>query len=165
MVQISSAKSINASTNSHTNCLTDDCEDKNLIWIVEPLGEGVLYYFTPSTGLQQLPISIKELVMQSPFALHGDDKVYTGSRKTTLFSIDSTTGKVLKVYGSGKSDLGNSRCRIHEKDPLRVMRNGGSSDGLLEFDDDDDDDSEDYDYGSWSHDKGSFLIGRTGKFF
>lgn len=158
LVQVSTTDSCSASNNcsttEHINCLTNDCEDKNLIWIVEPLGDGILYYFTPQTGLQKLPISIKDLVMQSPFALHGDDKIYTGTRKTTLFSIDSTSGKVLKVYGSGKDDLGNARCKVRENDPLQLMRKNGGT--LLDFEDEEDD----YDYKS--QDKGSFLIGRTG---
>ncbi|KAK9456377.1 hypothetical protein V1511DRAFT_487277 [Dipodascopsis uninucleata] len=75
--------------------------EDDLIWIVEPLGDGALYYFAADTGLQKLPISIKQLVAESPFALTGDDKLYTGSRLTTLYSIDARTGKILDVYGSG----------------------------------------------------------------
>lgn len=146
LVQVSAANVSSNLASRFSECEEADreCLERNLIWIVEPLGEGSLYYFTPKSGLQKLPISIKELVLQSPFALHSDDKIYTGSRHTTLFSIDSATGKVLKVYGSGKSDLGNAKCRLSQRSPL----------------DTDYDDYEDY----YVADKGSFLIGRTGKF-
>jgi hypothetical protein len=125
-------------------------EDRDITWIVEPLGDGVLYYFMPSTGLQRLPVSIKQLVLESPFAIHGDDKVYTGSRQTILYSINATTGDILKVYGAKTKNggLGKAICK-----PKRMG---------LEYDDDELDD--DYDYLTWE-DNGSFMIGRTGMFF
>ncbi|KAK9460527.1 uncharacterized protein V1516DRAFT_676940 [Lipomyces oligophaga] len=85
------------------NPLASKTEDDDITWIVEPLGDGALYYFKPDTGLQKLPISIKQLVAESPFSIFGDDKVYTGSRSTTLYSVDAHNGKVLKVYGSGSA--------------------------------------------------------------
>lgn len=153
---------------------TSDSDEKNLIWIVEPLSDGILYYFTPATGLQQLPISIKQLVSQSPFALQGDDKIYTGSRQTTLFSIDSVTGKVLKVYGARKSDLGSAKCKVSQKSPFnnnqqkQVAKNNNNPDYDSEEepnDREDDEDYFDYDYQHWiNQQRGSFLIGRTGMF-
>lgn len=154
---------------------TEDSEDSNLIWIVEPLSDGILYYFTPATGLQQLPISIKQLVSQSPFALQGDDKIYTGSRQTTLFSIDSVTGKVLKVYGARKSDLGSAKCRVSQKSPFnkymdqeKQVAKNNNPDCETEEDSnvEDEEDFFDYDYQHWiNQQRGSFLIGRTGMLY
>ncbi|VVT54045.1 uncharacterized protein SAPINGB_P003879 [Magnusiomyces paraingens] len=156
LAQVSSGEISNCNNNG-------ECPERDLIWIVEPLGEGNLFYFTPELGLQQLPISIKDLVLQSPFALHGDDKIYTGSRHTTLFSIDSATGKVLKVYGSGKSDLGNAECKL--KNPLNNIFRKDSTDETDYYEEneyeEEEEEEEDYVFPHMSADKGSFLIGRT----
>lgn len=40
-----------------------DSDEDELTWIVEPLGDGALYYFTPNTGLQVCgPISIQDRI-------------------------------------------------------------------------------------------------------
>lgn len=118
-------------------------DDRQIIWIIEPLGDGTLYYFVPNRGLQVLPMTIKELVARSPFSIGG--RVYTGSKHTTLFSINATDGKVLRVYGaeSSKSGLGESDA---------------CGDKLQEEELDDDF------YTSSKHtltDQGTFMIGRT----
>ncbi|KAK9366158.1 hypothetical protein V1509DRAFT_630701 [Lipomyces kononenkoae] len=108
-------------------------DDNDLTWIVEPLGDGALYYFTLDSGLQKLPISIRELVSQSPFM--ADDKYYTGSRETTLYSVNARTGRVVNVYGFGS---GPGLCRRKSLD---------------EFDEDD-----------WNEaigDHETFMVGRT----
>ncbi|KAK9237133.1 hypothetical protein V1525DRAFT_404697 [Lipomyces kononenkoae] len=108
-------------------------DDNDLTWIVEPLGDGALYYFTLDSGLQKLPISIRELVSQSPFK--ADDKYYTGSRQTTLYSVNARTGRVVNVYGFGS---GPGLCRRKSLD---------------EFDEDD-----------WNEaigDHETFMVGRT----
>lgn len=152
LVQVSTSEALQNRTKFHFSSSKEPCEDCDVIWIVEPLGEGILYYFTPLTGLQQLPITIKELVMQSPFSLRGDDKIYIGSRSTTLYSIESSTGKILKAYGAGKSSLSQAACRT-QRNPF-VQENDDDSDLL-------DDDDFDIDL---SEENGSFMIGRTGMF-
>lgn len=123
--------------------IPDESEESDITWIVEPLGEGSLYYFMPSIGLQKLPVSIKQLVLESPFLISGDDKIYTGTRSTTLYSIDASTGEIIKVYGAGNNNaLGKNECR-----PLTT-------------DDNMDYDQEDEDFKAWKHD-GVFMIGRT----
>ncbi len=84
----SSEPLIDMSTSSNN---TDD-----VIWIVEPVNEGALFYFDAG-GLHRLPLTIKQLVADSPFALL--DRVYTGYKHTVLYSIDAKTGKILKKYG------------------------------------------------------------------
>lgn len=74
-------------------------ENSNVIWIVEPSHDGILYYFSPEFGLNRLPTSIKNLVMESPFSLSGDNKIYTGSRKTSLYSLDTRTGQIKNKFG------------------------------------------------------------------
>ena len=115
LVQVSTSESLKSRFTQKFSSQSG-CEDCDMICIVEPVGEGTLYYFTPITGLQQFPITIKELVMQSPFSLRGDDKIYIGSHSTTLYSIESSTGKILKAYGSGQSTFAQPEC--HTKRPF-----------------------------------------------
>lgn len=81
--------------------------EENVTWVVEPLGEGTLYYFTQTDGMRQLPLSIEKLVQESPFALDG--KVYTGTRKTTLFAIDTQTGEIVQSFGGDLSGVRTER--------------------------------------------------------
>lgn len=147
LVQVATSESLKSRLTQRVSFSTN-CEDCDTIWIVEPVGEGTLYYFTPITGLQQFPISIKELVMQSPFSLRGDDKIYIGSHSTTLYSIESRTGKILKAYGSGQSTLAQPEC--HTKRPFKDYDEGSAEE------------EEDYAFGA-SEENGFFMIGRTGK--
>lgn len=78
----------------------DPDNNTNLLWLVEPYQDGSLYYFTPQFGLNKLPTSIKNLVMEAPFSLSGDNKIYTGVRKTSLYTINMRTGEVLNQFGS-----------------------------------------------------------------
>lgn len=82
-----------------TNISNIDPSQADILWLVEPSGDGALYYFTPRYGLNKLPATIKELVMKSPFSLAGDDKIYTGTRKTSLYSINIRLGKIQSSFG------------------------------------------------------------------
>ncbi|ODV77525.1 kinase-like protein [Suhomyces tanzawaensis NRRL Y-17324] len=72
----------------------------NILWFVEPYQDGSLFYFTPKFGMNKLPTSIKDLVLESPFSLSGDDKIYTGTRKTSLYSINIHTGEIRSSFGN-----------------------------------------------------------------
>lgn len=92
---------IKISTYTSSNTGNDNEKSKsNVKWFVEPCNGGVLYYFTPEYGLNKVPTSIKDLVLESPFSLNRDDKIYTGSRKTSLYTLDFHTGEVKSVFGS-----------------------------------------------------------------
>ena len=78
---------------------SNENHNTNLLWFVEPFEDGSLYYFSPEYGLNRLPTSIKNLVMESPFSLNGDDKIYTGTRKTSLYTLNKATGEVTKQFG------------------------------------------------------------------
>lgn len=77
-------------------------DDSNILWFVEPYNDGSLYYFTPEFGLNKLPATIKELVLQSPFSLTGDDNIYTGTRKTSLYTINIHNGEIINQFGDDK---------------------------------------------------------------
>lgn len=85
---------------------TDSPQPPNILWFVEPYEEGTLYYFTPKFGLNRLPTSIKNLVLESPFLLLGDDKIYTGTRTTSLYTINVRTGVIESSFGS------NEKCPV-----------------------------------------------------
>ena len=80
--------------------IKDKSAAHNILWFVEPYQDGTLYYFTPKFGLNKLPTSIKDLVMESPFTLSGDDKIYTGTRKTSLYNINIHTGEIKSSFGN-----------------------------------------------------------------
>lgn len=92
-----------------------DAEQSSLVWMVEPYGDGNLYFFNKELGLNKLPVSISHLVLQSPFAINNDDKIYTGVRKSSLYSINVNTGEVVSSYGSGCNAFENT-CK-NKKDP------------------------------------------------
>lgn len=81
------------------NVSADKYPQSDILWFVEPYADGTLYYFSPQFGLNKLPTTIKDLVMQSPFSLGSDDKIYTGTRKTSLYSISVRLGKVQSSFG------------------------------------------------------------------
>lgn len=130
-------------------------DESEITWIVEPLEDGILYYFMPSTGLHRLPVSIKQLVLESPFAIHGDDKIYTGSRQTTLYSINASTGAIVKVYGD-RVGLGKAECKAKPSFfRSSEFEYGDDDDEYFHLHDEDDNEAEE--------DNGTFMIGRTGK--
>lgn len=84
---------------SHVSLEEQKGHHDEVLWLVEPFGEGYLYYFTLTHGLIKIPSSIRDLVLGSPFCLSGDDKIYTGSRKTSLYAINVHTGRILSTFG------------------------------------------------------------------
>lgn len=98
-------------------------DESNILWFVEPFEDGTLYYFTSEFGMNKLPASIKDLVLGSPFSLTGDDKIYTGTRKTSLYTINIHTGEVVSQFG-GDSDAisaGSADYKTAKKDSDTVM--------------------------------------------
>lgn len=70
-----------------------------ILWFVEPYEDGLLYYFTPTFGLNKIPTLIKELVMALPFSLRDDNKIYTGLRRTLLYEVNIHTGETRALLG------------------------------------------------------------------
>ena len=120
--QSSGATSSSTSLTNSESSSSSSAAQGNIIWFVEPYQDGTLYYFTPKYGLNRLPTSIKDLVMESPFTLSGDDKIYTGTRKTSLYSINIYTGEIKSSFGNTeecpipKSTLPPDEKRSHNED-------------------------------------------------
>lgn len=102
--QTFTAKEIPGTSNKMSS--NADSDASGTTWIIEPYGEGTIYYFTPEDGLQKLPASIRNLVLKSPFSL-GDNFVYTGVRKSSIVKVNAKTGELMDAFGS---DCVSSNC-------------------------------------------------------
>ncbi|KAI9832417.1 MAG: hypothetical protein M1819_004406 [Sarea resinae] len=84
-------------------------------WIVEPSRDGKLYIYTPGpdAGLQKLDLTVKKLVEGlSPYAGENPAVVYTAEKKTTLYTVDAASGKILKTFSASGSSVNEERsCR------------------------------------------------------
>lgn len=69
-----------------------------ITWIVEPDGDGTVYRFTGRDGIEKLPLSVKELVLNSPFSID-DQFVYTGTRSSGIVKINALTGSIVESFG------------------------------------------------------------------
>lgn len=88
-----------------TNKSTID-SDYNLldqtIWAVEPTRDGQIYMWAPGEekGLVYTGLSMKTLVENlSPYENKALSLVYTGDKKTTLLTLDASTGRAIKWFG------------------------------------------------------------------
>ncbi|OTB11497.1 hypothetical protein K445DRAFT_15558 [Daldinia sp. EC12] len=82
------------------------------IWAVEPTRNGALYVWTPSgfgNGLMSTGLTMKQLVEEfGSYAVQNPPVVYTGHKKTTMITLDAATGRVLKWFGQGGSQVDQS---------------------------------------------------------
>jgi serine/threonine-protein kinase/endoribonuclease IRE1 len=94
-------------------------EDYNVVddylWVVEPNRDGALYLWVPhrpGAGLVKMGYTMKQMVEElSPHNDKDQDIVYTGDKKTTLVTLDAATGRVLKWFGSGGTQVNEAeRC-------------------------------------------------------
>ncbi|CAB4252344.1 similar to Saccharomyces cerevisiae YHR079C IRE1 Serine-threonine kinase and endoribonuclease [Maudiozyma barnettii] len=86
------------------------------ILMVEPFEDGNIYFFNMHQGLQKIPVSIKQLILTSPMHMKAnvivddmgtvveDEKIYTGSRRTVMYTIDIKTGEIISVFGPGTAN-------------------------------------------------------------
>ncbi|KAI4800729.1 kinase-like protein, partial [Aureobasidium sp. EXF-8845] len=99
----------------HNDSDPDAQPEANLIWIVEPSQDGSLYVYSsePQTGMQKLGLSVKQLVEElSPYAGEDPPVVYTADKKNTLYTVDASNGRILKMFSSGASTFNNEQnCR------------------------------------------------------
>lgn len=82
------------------------------IWAVEPTHDGALYVWSPSgfgSGLMSTGFTMKQLVEEfGSYAVQNPPVVYTGHKKTTMITLDAATGRVLKWFGQGGSQVDQS---------------------------------------------------------
>lgn len=72
------------------------------IYVIEPFAGGDLYVYVrdgPDQGdLQKLPLSMQELVGQSPFII--SSRLYVGKKDTKFVGVDIRTGRLVGVFGA-----------------------------------------------------------------
>lgn len=120
LVQTSSMDSQDLHLDHHLDDQLDLQDSEKITWIVEPYEDGSLFFFSKRFGLQKLSTNIKDLVLQSPFALNGDDKIYTGVRKTSLYKVDARSGEILSSFGLAD---GENKINLDEFDPVTTNFN------------------------------------------
>lgn len=91
---------------------SDVDEDYSVIddyrWVVEPCQDGALYLWVPhsESGLVPMGTTMKHMVeVLAPYSDKEQDIVYTGDKKTVLYTLDAATGNVLKMFGSSGSNV------------------------------------------------------------
>ncbi|KAL2830921.1 hypothetical protein BDW59DRAFT_140971 [Aspergillus cavernicola] len=87
--------------------------EDDFIWIVEPSQDGSLYIFSPgpNSGLQQLGLTVKELVDETPYSGADPAVTYTARKETTLYTIDARTGSIIRVFSSRGPIPSGPECR------------------------------------------------------
>ncbi|KAI9750174.1 MAG: bifunctional endoribonuclease/protein kinase ire1, partial [Candelina submexicana] len=88
--------------------------ENDYLWIVEPSRDGNLYIYNPgpNAGLQKLDLTVKKLVEElSPWEGGDPAVIYTAEKKSTLYTVDARTGKILKWFSTGGSSFNDdSSC-------------------------------------------------------
>lgn len=94
----------------------DHRPEDDFLWIVEPSRDGDIYIYNQGQNgsLQRLRLTVKKLTEElSPYAGEDPAVVYTAEKKTTLYTVDASTGKITKVFSPrGSSFSGDDQsCR------------------------------------------------------
>ena len=80
--------------------------DHDFIWIIEPSKDGDIYIYNQARngGLQRLHLTVKQLVEDmSPYESNDPAVVYNAEKRTRTYTVDASTGKINKVFGTGSS--------------------------------------------------------------
>ncbi|KAF6844610.1 Serine/threonine-protein kinase ppk4 [Colletotrichum musicola] len=78
------------------------------VWAIEPNRDGDIFYWVPGASEPRLlstGLTMKQMVDEGASALENPPIVYTGTKKTTMITLDAATGRVLKWFGSGGSHV------------------------------------------------------------
>ncbi|KAJ2826904.1 bifunctional endoribonuclease/protein kinase ire1 [Coemansia erecta] len=109
-----------------------NAESYDTTYIAEPGGGGALYIYSADAGLKRLPLTIANLVDQSPVQVQG--VLYTGNKEASFAAIDVSSGKLLSVYGDERTRASKHsisapvRLLLGEKlDRVRIYPASGSS--------------------------------------
>lgn len=98
--------------------------------ILEPYGDGNLYFFHATQGLQKIPATISQLIATSPVHMRAelvidelgttvqDEKIYTGARTSAMYIINIETGKIVSAYGKGTGNYDKNKFKNlnHDED-------------------------------------------------
>jgi serine/threonine-protein kinase/endoribonuclease IRE1 len=88
----------------------------DFLWVVEPSKDGNLYLYRPDgpkPGLIDTGLTMKKLVEDSAHQDKDLAVVYTGSKTSTMVTIDAYTGTILSWFGmDGALSPGNAKCSV-----------------------------------------------------
>ncbi|KAJ5820479.1 hypothetical protein N7474_006070 [Penicillium riverlandense] len=110
----------------------DDTQpEDDFLWIVEPSQDGSLYIYSPGpdAGLQKLGLTVKQLVDETPYSGIEPAVTYTARKETTLYTIDASTGSILRVFSSRGPFTAGQGCRKvdgQELDPEQCENTSGT---------------------------------------
>ncbi|KAJ1762825.1 bifunctional endoribonuclease/protein kinase ire1 [Coemansia sp. RSA 1591] len=97
---------------------TDSSTDNHgTMYIAEPGGGGALYVYSPEVGLKRLPLTVANLVDQSPVQVQG--VLYTGTKEASFAAIDAASGQLLSVYGDERTREHGSQHSTNA--PVRLL--------------------------------------------
>jgi serine/threonine-protein kinase/endoribonuclease IRE1 len=91
----------------------EDGQEMPFIWIVEPSENGRLYVLEPGPQprLQNLDLTVRQLVELSAYTREDPPVVYTAQKKNVMYQLDARTGTVLKEFGlGGSTDVNAESC-------------------------------------------------------
>ncbi|KAJ2827144.1 bifunctional endoribonuclease/protein kinase ire1, partial [Coemansia sp. 'formosensis'] len=83
---------------------SESVDPPEALYIAEPGGGGALYMYNAELGLKKLPLTIQNLVDQSPVQV--SDVLYTGTKEASFAAIDLATGRLLSIYGDERAEKG-----------------------------------------------------------
>ncbi|KAJ2346704.1 bifunctional endoribonuclease/protein kinase ire1 [Coemansia sp. RSA 2673] len=83
---------------------SESVDPPEALYIAEPGGGGALYMYNAELGLKKLPLTIQNLVDQSPVRV--SDVLYTGTKEASFAAIELATGRLLSIYGDERSERG-----------------------------------------------------------
>lgn len=86
----------------------DDADIHPFLWIVEPAENGNLYILAPGPqpSLQNLRLTVKQLAEElSPYSSANPPAVYTAEKKSTLYVVEASSGRILKQFSSAGSSI------------------------------------------------------------
>ena len=83
------------------------------LWIVEPSRDGGIYYYNPDSserGLVNTGLTMKKIDDMSPYRSQDPDVSYTGTKTTSMVTIDAVTGDIIKFFGVGGNMVNPGDC-------------------------------------------------------
>ena len=87
------------------------------LWIVEPSRDGNLFIYVPNgpgRGLIDTGLTIKWLVMETPYSDETMHVMYTGAKKTSMVTVDANTGDVISYFGL-QGTIANQNCKASDE--------------------------------------------------
>jgi serine/threonine-protein kinase/endoribonuclease IRE1 len=91
----------------------------DVLWIVEPSKDGNVFFYRPSgpdAGLFNTSLTMKQLVEESSYAGKDPAVIYTGSKTSTMVTIDAFTGTIISWFGMESAlNPGNAKCSVSQQ--------------------------------------------------